>query len=241
MLKKISPREKFLLVVLGITGLVLILQKLIFVPCFMEYKENKLLLEQRNKEISYMGELQINQNKENEGALEAKKRLASFEEALPPRTGTGNVLVQLGMEAAKSHLKIISYRPMEEGDKKYYLESPARVKLSGLFPDVMDYLVRLEKNMIISNLLEIRDLTVQSKYRMAEAQLDGYPAQPGSVEAEFVLLVYSPSAQGGNLDVLPGEVSGWGLGRKNAFYPGVPGMEMPPPAIWQAGNLTVMD
>lgn len=246
MLKKISLREKLLLGILGITAFLLILQKVIVLPALTDYRAAKLQLEQRNKEIVYMEELLAQQKNEEQRAREAEDRLSSLKELLPHREDTSAILVQLGMEAVKSGVKIVFFKPMAETDRKYFLELPARVKISGLFPEVLDYLVKLDENTILSNLSEIRDLKIHNKYRLTEVNQEGYNNQPGSVEAEFVLLVYSPAGSGEKAEAMPKEAAGWSLGRQNAFVfpgavspnPGIPGISLPPPVTGEIGDLT---
>lgn len=211
MLDKLSKREKVLLFVMLITGLVALFSQYVLLPTLHDSQKIKEEIEQKNtlfREAKAVAATRsIEQEKSNKAQLTWQETMNKFGTDMQD----GLFLVHFSRELEKEQVQIDVFAPQEIEDKKVLLVLPVELELAGYYPQVVRILDFLENQ---ANLTEIRYLILGgSKIEFNENQSMSFP--DGWVKAKCLLLIYSqPTPQG---KLVLDDIKNWRFGKMNPF------------------------
>jgi len=219
----LQPREKILLAVLGFC--VVIFAVFLLLPQYDAFTKNRETLAELEARVKAAEKVLASEKTERDLALKAAEELNEVKPAFNNRMTDGLAVTYIGMEAVESSVRIDSFVPAGVVNKGNYLELPIKFKVSGDYPNVVEFIKKLEE---LPNLVELRSLNIKpakEAVTTVEAAVESLNKQHsvispgtdqnGKVTAEFDLIVYSSDTPEERLKLE--QTAGWQLGRHNAF------------------------
>ncbi|MEW6182939.1 MAG: type 4a pilus biogenesis protein PilO [Bacillota bacterium] len=227
MRQKLARREQFLLFVLGVL-IVTYLYWLYLLQPQLTARNNVLSeLETANELLKKGQNIAESLPRAEQAQEDVKKQLSKVMPKFSNEMQDGAVLVDIGLTAVKQGVDVTLVRPARVVDKKYYLELPFEFQVRGDYPQVMQFISKIEN---LANISEIRKLDI-----MTEALAEDEGASPlaayGRVVADFIPVIYAAPTPQNKIQLEA--LAKWELHRPNMFdvqttespYPGIE----PPP------------
>ncbi len=222
-------REKLVSAVL-VVGLSLLALRFIIIPQFGEYREIKSKLEEVLSRVKVAEDVVASYKSESDLAVMVAGILGEIKPLFDNDINDGLALLHIGLEAVKSDVQVVSFKPSNVIDKGTYLESSSRFEVCGNYRNVNNFIEKVEHMPVLS---ELRTLNIKgygggaAAQKQVNAQEETVTAFEGVVVAVFDLVTYTSLAPQGQLKIE--QVNNWATGRYNAFL--VPGSVSPYPGV----------
>lgn len=221
MWRRLSRREKLLLLVLLGVGAGYLLWRFVAAPQAAAYTRLRTELMQAREQLTRAEKTAASLPAETAALARAREALAGVASYFNIEPREGGVLVHVGLEALRHGVTITLFRPGPIVEQKYHLELPVTFGVRGNYRRLQDFLLSMEA---LPDLTEIRRLEVTA-LSSGEGDKEGaYP--PGTVAASFDLVIFSTKDPKGRIRLE--EILRWAVGRYNAFVPA--GFVVPWPA-----------
>lgn len=223
MWQRLNRREQVLLGILGAILVLYIYWSYVFTPLYQNFEDTRHELKMVSQRLR-KGEDVANARQRWEAAVrEAEENLSAVSVRFNNDLSDGAVLVEIGLEASRQGVKVTLVRPAEVVRKDHYLELPLEFTATGNYPQVLEFIKKLEN---LANLSEIRRMQIVSLV-LAENPGASPAASNGLVQADFTLVLYGAPAPEKQLQL--DAIGRWVVGRYNAFqasgrtapYPGI--------------------
>jgi type IV pilus assembly protein PilO len=222
MFSNLSNREKILLSILGIGGVVFLFVWLILVPQVKAYGETRSQLRDNQVRLMEAEAQAASLPREKEGVVQAEERLKKFDVYFRNNVKSGASVMEVGFKAQRSGVRIKQFKTVGVVNKQYYLELPFKYVVEGQYPDVASFIREMES---LSNLSEVRSVNIRPVAVEQGGDKDGAKGKSpavstGRVTADFEIVLYSDTSTEGKL--MLEEISRWAVGRFNAFSAAAP-------------------
>jgi type IV pilus assembly protein PilO len=225
MWQKLQPREKILLAVLGVCLVIFAVFYFLLLPQYDTFTKNRQALAELEAKVKAADKVLASERAERDLALKAAEELNEVKSVFNNRMTDGLAVTYIGMEATRTNVRIDSFVPAGIVNKGNYLELPIKIRVSGVYPNVVKFIDKIEG---LSNLADLRSLNIKpakEAVTTVEAAVESLNKkqsvaapgtdQKGRVTAEFDLVIYSSDTPEEPLNLE--QIAGWQLGRQNAF------------------------
>ena len=211
-MRLLSPREKLLISLLALLVLYTGLYHFFLagqLTDFLENQQKAAVTEQELVEAKYLLQKQEQQGE----ATAITSKLNSLLPQFNTQVQSGSTLVGLVWQSYQGGVTIEGIKPLAVVERKHHLEIPFTLKISGLYPDIVQFIKVLEN---LPNLSEIRRADFQAMSR-EQLSLGADWQQSGNILAELDIVIFSDKSPGKPFPIGEPSLEQWGVGRDNAF------------------------
>lgn len=235
--QSLSPREKILLGSLFLMLVLLSFYKLVLEKQIATYTEVKTRLEQTHQELAQAKKMLAEEKNIEEQSSKVASQLAPILPSFNTRMYPGYVLADFNWQAYQCGVVLEKVKPLVVIDKKYYLEIPLTLHISGSFNHIVQYIKVLENLAAVTEIrrADFRPPNEEKTLGLEEGETAATDwQQSDEVMAQIDLVLFTDREAKLNLE--QGKVLGeqWLVGRPKAFeaaQPISPIKQMAPPQM----------
>jgi type IV pilus assembly protein PilO len=158
MWQKLQPREKILLAVLGVCLVIFAVFYFLLLPQYDTFTKNRQALAELEAKVKAADKVLASERAERDLALKAAEELNEVKSVFNNRMTDGLAVTYIGMEATRTNVRIDSFVPAGIVNKGNYLELPIKIRVSGVYPNVVKFIDKIEG---LPNLADLRSLNIK--------------------------------------------------------------------------------